>query len=195
MGSAQSCIVASLSVCSVYLGYVHIYCSYKLLKTNVLDGDNLPSFLYLYIKYWSRALTRRTLDVCATPSTGDASGYTVLKCRWATCVVTFIQRWSFDVDSVRVCWKDWTRVCCGASAALRAMAGITRTPSSETSRCASRSFSVAGCCSCCSPMKASGSVRQVGYVLGPAKQRTWSNSKSFFPLAKLHRMFFWILTA
>lgn len=83
MGSAQSYIVASLSVCCVYLGYVHIYCSYKLLKTSVLNVDNLPSLLYLYIKYWTRAVTRRTGDLYATPKTREAV-YTVLKCRWAS---------------------------------------------------------------------------------------------------------------
>ncbi|XP_026198098.1 uncharacterized protein si:ch211-12e13.1 [Anabas testudineus] len=83
MGCTQSYIVASLCVCSVYLGYVHIYCSYKLLKTNVLSGDNLPSFLYLYIKFWTRALTRRSGCLCATPTTREAV-YTVLKCRLET---------------------------------------------------------------------------------------------------------------
>lgn len=108
MGSAQSYIVASLSACSVYLGYVCIYCSYKLLKTNVLNGDNLPSFLYLYIKYWTRALTRRTGYLYATPKTGEAV-YTVLKCRWASStsirgkLFKLCESWALHVTS-STCW-------------------------------------------------------------------------------------------
>ncbi|XP_068577219.1 uncharacterized protein si:ch211-12e13.1 [Cebidichthys violaceus] len=83
MGHAQSSIAASLSVSCVYLVYVHIYCSYKLLKTNVLN-ERLPSFVYLYMKYVARAATRRTgyLHAAATRTRGVV--YTVLNCRMET---------------------------------------------------------------------------------------------------------------
>ena len=78
MGSAQSYVTASLSVSGVCLLYVHIYCSYKVLKTNVLDNDRLPSFVYLYIKFVSKAVTRRTGDVYTA---GRDVVYSVLNCR------------------------------------------------------------------------------------------------------------------
>ncbi|XP_074493308.1 uncharacterized protein LOC141768817 isoform X1 [Sebastes fasciatus] len=83
MGSAQSSCVASLSVCSVYLLYVHIYGSYKLLKTNVLN-ERLPSFVYLYIKYVTKAVTRRT--GCLQPAATEKRDvvYTLLNCRLET---------------------------------------------------------------------------------------------------------------
>nr|XP_020454925.1 uncharacterized protein LOC109959698 [Monopterus albus] len=85
MGNTQSYIVVSLSVCAVYLGYVYIYCSYKLLKTNILNSDRLPSFIYLYIKYWTRALTRRTGYLYTTTATNTRDAvYSVLKCRLET---------------------------------------------------------------------------------------------------------------
>lgn len=163
MGCTQSYIVASLCVCSVYLGYVHIYCSYKLLKTNVLSGDNLPSFLYLYIKFWTRALTRRSGCLCATPTTREAV-YTVLKCRWTSssegsfCV--FLTVWKLG-DFLCVSLPGWRLLCSGGSAVLQAMVGIILTLSSETSRCASQSCSVTDSCSWCSLMKTSGSAQQV----------------------------------
>lgn len=79
MGSVQSRVVVSLTVCSVYFFYVHIHCSHQVLKTNVLSDDRLPSFLYLYIKYFTKALTRRrgclhTADSCDV-------AYTIHNCR------------------------------------------------------------------------------------------------------------------
>ncbi|KAG7222114.1 hypothetical protein INR49_016686 [Caranx melampygus] len=82
MGNAQSYCVASLAVCSVYLVYAHIYCSHKLLKTNVLTGDKLPSFCYLYVKFVSRAVGRKTGHLYPT-KTCEAS-YTVHNCRLET---------------------------------------------------------------------------------------------------------------
>lgn len=84
MGNAQSYTAASLSACCVYIIYVYIYCSHKLLKTSVLNNERLPSFVYLYIKYVTRALTRRTGYLnTATTETRDVV-YTVLSCRLET---------------------------------------------------------------------------------------------------------------
>lgn len=82
MGNAQSYVVASLSVCSVYLSYIYIYRSHKLLHKTALNSDKLPSFVYLYIKYLSRAVTRRTGHLYAARATGArAVVYTALDCR------------------------------------------------------------------------------------------------------------------
>ncbi|XP_070690287.1 uncharacterized protein [Pempheris klunzingeri] len=81
MGIAQSCIVTSLTVSSVYLLYVHIYSSHKLSKTRVLSSERLPSFLYLSIKYLLRALTRRTGRLYAATTQGCEAVHTVLNCR------------------------------------------------------------------------------------------------------------------
>ncbi|KAF3850625.1 hypothetical protein F7725_012397 [Dissostichus mawsoni] len=59
MGNTQSYVVSSLSVCCVYIVYVHIYSSYKSLKTHVLYEERLPSFLFLYIKYLTKAVAQR----------------------------------------------------------------------------------------------------------------------------------------
>ncbi|XP_071338138.1 uncharacterized protein [Trachinotus anak] len=87
MGKMQSYGVASLAVCSVYLAYVHIYCSHKLLKTKVLISDELPSFWYLYIRYLTRALTRRSghLHTATSTTTKTCEAvYTLLRCRLET---------------------------------------------------------------------------------------------------------------
>ncbi|XP_032434217.1 uncharacterized protein LOC116729652 [Xiphophorus hellerii] len=82
MGNARSCVVASLSVCSVCLGCVYIYRSHKLLRQNALNSDKLPSFAYLYVKYLSRAVTRRAGQLYAARAVGArAVVYTVLNCR------------------------------------------------------------------------------------------------------------------
>ncbi|KAK2837693.1 hypothetical protein Q5P01_014905 [Channa striata] len=86
MGNTLSYIVSSLSVCSVYLAYVHIYCSYKSLRTNVLHGEKLPSFLFLYIKYWTRSLTRKSGHLNATPKTPECV-YTAIDNRLHTPVL------------------------------------------------------------------------------------------------------------
>ncbi|XP_069557702.1 uncharacterized protein [Brachyistius frenatus] len=80
MGNAQSYVTASLSACSVYLLYVYVYRAHEALKTNVLQSDKLPSFLYLYGKYLSRALTRREGHLCAAAEEREVI-YTVLNCR------------------------------------------------------------------------------------------------------------------
>ncbi|XP_028269127.1 uncharacterized protein LOC114440809 [Parambassis ranga] len=88
MGNAQSYIVASLSVCSLYFVYVHIYRAHKVLKSNVLESDKLPSFVYLYIKYFSKSLTRKTGNLYATQTRKKCeSVYTVLSCRMETLVL------------------------------------------------------------------------------------------------------------
>lgn len=79
MGNAQSYIVASLSVCSVYLVYVHVYCAHKLLKTTELHSDKLPSDAYVYMKYLSRRVTRRA--GCLYGTVKQEAGYTVVSCR------------------------------------------------------------------------------------------------------------------
>ncbi|KAL3976251.1 low density lipoprotein receptor adapter protein 1 [Sarotherodon galilaeus] len=83
MGNAQSYIVASLSVCSVYLVYVHVYCAHKLLKTNELHSDKLPSNAYVYMKYLSRRVTRRA--GCLYGTEKQEAVYTVVSCRMLCC--------------------------------------------------------------------------------------------------------------
>ncbi|KAK7879598.1 hypothetical protein WMY93_033692 [Mugilogobius chulae] len=59
MGNRQSHVTAaaSLSLCTLYLLYTKIYCSYCLLKTKELHSDRQPSFSYLLIRYLSRCLS------------------------------------------------------------------------------------------------------------------------------------------
>ncbi|XP_034398188.1 uncharacterized protein si:ch211-12e13.1 [Cyclopterus lumpus] len=80
MGNAHTSVVAALSVSCVYLVYVHIYCSHKLLKTNVLN-ERLPSFVFLYIKYVTKALTRRTGYLHTATTRKRDVVYTALNCR------------------------------------------------------------------------------------------------------------------
>lgn len=82
MGNTQTYMAVSAAVCSASLVYVYVYvyCSHKLLKTNVLSNDRLPSFVYLYIKYLSRAVTRRTGCLYTAAANSDVV-YTVLNCR------------------------------------------------------------------------------------------------------------------
>ncbi|XP_041793746.1 uncharacterized protein si:ch211-12e13.1 isoform X2 [Chelmon rostratus] len=82
MLTAQSCGVASLTVCSLYVLYVYIYCSHKLLKTRVLNNDRLPSSVYVYMKYLAKALTRRT--GCLYTAKKSDVVFTVLSCRLET---------------------------------------------------------------------------------------------------------------
>ncbi|XP_076587797.1 uncharacterized protein LOC143321376 [Chaetodon auriga] len=84
MWSPQSCVVASVAACSLYLAYAYIYCSHKLLKTNVLNNDRLPSLVYLYMKYLAKALTRRTGRLYVAPSSRKDVVYTLLGCRLET---------------------------------------------------------------------------------------------------------------
>lgn len=79
MGSAQSCVLASISACSAYFVYVHIYRSHKLLQTNELDYNRLPSFAYLYLRYLSKSVARRKGRVRATNRCG--AFYTIVNCR------------------------------------------------------------------------------------------------------------------
>ncbi|KAM4577037.1 uncharacterized protein PAE49_006935 isoform 1-T1 [Odontesthes bonariensis] len=82
MGNTQSCIGASLSLCSMYLFYFYIYSSHQLLNANVLSSDRLPSFMYLYVKYLVRAITRRSGYLHTTPASNErAAVYTVHNCR------------------------------------------------------------------------------------------------------------------
>ncbi|CAK6959548.1 uncharacterized protein si:ch211-12e13.1 [Scomber scombrus] len=83
MGNTQSYIVASLSVSSVCLVYVYFYSSHRLLKTNVLTSDTLPSSGYLFIKHVTKALTRRTGCLYSTNKQSEVI-YTVLNCRLET---------------------------------------------------------------------------------------------------------------
>lgn len=84
MGNVQSYVVASLSVSSVYFLYAYFYCSYKLLKTNVLHSERLPSFAYLFIKYLIKALTRRPGRLDKTSTKTCEVAYTILNCRLET---------------------------------------------------------------------------------------------------------------
>lgn len=82
MGNAQSCIIASLSVCSVYLIYAHIYCSHILLQSNVISSERLPSFGYLFVNYLIKALTRRPGHLYSRKTKESYEVvYTVLNCR------------------------------------------------------------------------------------------------------------------
>ncbi|KAM7018078.1 uncharacterized protein LKV04_001724 [Tautogolabrus adspersus] len=80
MGTAQSFIVSSLTVCSVCFLYVHIYSSHMALKRSVLDDKSLPSFVFLYIKYLIRILTRRR-GYLYTETKQCEVDYTALNCR------------------------------------------------------------------------------------------------------------------
>ncbi|XP_011613742.1 uncharacterized protein [Takifugu rubripes] len=82
MGNVQSCALASISACSAYFVYVHIYRSHKLLKTNELDYNKLPSFAYLYLRYLSKAVARRKGHFRATNRCGVL--YTIVHCRLDT---------------------------------------------------------------------------------------------------------------
>ncbi|XP_045892084.1 uncharacterized protein si:ch211-12e13.1 isoform X2 [Micropterus dolomieu] len=85
MGHAQICVVAAIAACPAYLVYVYIYSSHKLLKTKVLNNDRLPSFVYLYMKYLAKALTRRTGYLYTVTNTKKCEVvYTVLNCRLET---------------------------------------------------------------------------------------------------------------
>ncbi|KAM4616588.1 uncharacterized protein ACJ7VT_009432 isoform 1-T1 [Polymixia lowei] len=85
MGNVQSCVIVSLSVCSIYLFYAHIYCSHKLLKTNVVNyKDRLPSYGYLFVKYLIKVLSRRPGHLYTRNTKNCEVAYTVLNCRFET---------------------------------------------------------------------------------------------------------------
>lgn len=84
MGNAQSYVVSSLSVCCVYIVYVHIYSSYKSLKNHVLYEERLPSFLFLYIKYLTKTVAQRTGFLSKETTNQPDVVYTVLNCRLHT---------------------------------------------------------------------------------------------------------------
>ncbi|KAL6114696.1 uncharacterized protein ACO6RY_05397 [Pungitius sinensis] len=83
MGSVQSSVAASVSLSCVYFIYVQIYCSHKLLRSNVLN-ESLPSFVYLYIKYATKAVTRTTGRLHRATAGERDVAYTVLDCRLET---------------------------------------------------------------------------------------------------------------
>ncbi|KAJ0019592.1 hypothetical protein NQD34_007161 [Periophthalmus magnuspinnatus] len=67
-------------VCTLYLLYAKIYCSYCLLKSKTLHSNRQPSFAYLLLRYLARCLSR-TVVSC----TGEtAVQYTVHSCRLDT---------------------------------------------------------------------------------------------------------------
>lgn len=85
----------------------------------------------------------------------------------------------------------WGLPCWGGSAVLLVMVGIIQTQNTETSHCASQSFSVKGCCSWCWLMKTSCSAQQV-----------WQRTHELFfhfDLTSVFQMFythwFWITLA
>lgn len=159
MGSVQSCVFFSISAYSAYFLYVHVYRSHKLLKTEI-NYNKLPTFAYLYLKYLSRAVARRKGRLYATNRCDLL--YTIVNCRWASVPGTFEHLNSVLLILVPSSGPGWTPPCWGASAALRVTGGITRTPSSETSRCAFPSFSAPDFCSWYWLMDGSGSAQQVG---------------------------------
>lgn len=158
MGSVQSCVFVSISAYSAYFFYVHLYRSHKLLKTEI-NSNKLPSFAYLYLKYLSRAAARRKGRLYATNKRDVV--YTIVDCRWASAAGTRGQPHSARLVLASLSGPGWTSACWGASAALRATAGITRTRSSETSRWASPSSSAPDFCSWSWLMEGSGSAQQV----------------------------------
>ncbi|XP_056150546.1 uncharacterized protein si:ch211-12e13.1 isoform X2 [Lampris incognitus] len=86
MGNAQSCIIISVSACSVFLLYAHIYRSHKTLQTNAVNYDGrLPSFGYLYFKYVINALCRKQGHLYPSNAKGKFDvAYNVLNCRLET---------------------------------------------------------------------------------------------------------------
>ncbi|KAF0033591.1 hypothetical protein F2P81_013657 [Scophthalmus maximus] len=109
MGNAQSYGVASLTVCSVYFVYVYIYRSHKLLQVSVLHCDKLPSFAYLYIKYLTRVLTRRTgcLHKTPTPQKKSEVAFTVRECRLETVMLRrFCSRGGYGWDYPETEYRD-----------------------------------------------------------------------------------------
>lgn len=83
MGNTQTRVLASLSVCTIYFVYAKLYCSFTVLKTKELHCDRLPSFAYLFIRYFTRYL-RGTAGCLSSSTSRDeetAVKYTVRGCR------------------------------------------------------------------------------------------------------------------
>ncbi|XP_077601211.1 uncharacterized protein LOC144215886 isoform X2 [Stigmatopora nigra] len=60
MKNFQSYIVlTSLSLVSIYYTYIHFYCSHKLLQRKKFSFGRLPRISYLFLKYMSKAISRR----------------------------------------------------------------------------------------------------------------------------------------
>ncbi|XP_057687758.1 uncharacterized protein si:ch211-12e13.1 isoform X2 [Corythoichthys intestinalis] len=57
MRNFQNYILASLSLFSIYFGYVHFYCSHKLLQTKTFICGRLPRLSYLFMIYLTKAIT------------------------------------------------------------------------------------------------------------------------------------------
>ncbi|XP_072289865.1 3-hydroxyacyl-thioester dehydratase X isoform X2 [Eucyclogobius newberryi] len=74
MGNTQSHVAASLSLCTIYLLYAKIYCSYCSLRTKEFHSNRQPSFAYLLIRYLSRCLSGSCTDETALE-------YSVHSCR------------------------------------------------------------------------------------------------------------------
>ncbi|XP_055017318.1 uncharacterized protein si:ch211-12e13.1 [Boleophthalmus pectinirostris] len=77
MGNTQSHVVASLSVCTLYLLYAKIYSSYCLLKTKELHSNRQPSLVYLLIRYLARCLS----GTVGSRTQETSLEYTVHDCR------------------------------------------------------------------------------------------------------------------
>ncbi|XP_029960421.1 uncharacterized protein LOC115397987 [Salarias fasciatus] len=86
MGNVHSCVVASLSLFSVYLFYVHVYRAHRVLKSSVLHSDGLPSSAYLCVKYVLRASTRTPGRLYADAEKRHVV-FTLLNCRLQTPVL------------------------------------------------------------------------------------------------------------
>ncbi|XP_061907552.1 uncharacterized protein si:ch211-12e13.1 [Entelurus aequoreus] len=74
-------MIASVSVCALYVVYVQIHRSHKLLKTKTLSCEKLPSVVYLFLRYVSRALTRRKGCLDDKKECKQEVFYTVKNCR------------------------------------------------------------------------------------------------------------------
>ncbi|CAL8346308.1 unnamed protein product [Lota lota] len=80
MGNVHSFVVASFSLSAMYVFYAHIYCSHKVLKSNVVNyDDRLPGFGYLFARYLLKALSVTRGSIINKKQT-DVS-YTVVNCR------------------------------------------------------------------------------------------------------------------
>ncbi|XP_061585745.1 uncharacterized protein si:ch211-12e13.1 [Cololabis saira] len=78
MEAGRNVVVVSLSLFSLYFVYAHIYRSHRLLRTNVLHSDHLPSLVYVYVKYLLRVIGRRA--GCLVSAGTQQLVYTLTSC-------------------------------------------------------------------------------------------------------------------
>ncbi|CAB1319511.1 unnamed protein product [Coregonus sp. 'balchen'] len=86
MGNIMSNVfIAGLPLYAIYFLYANIYCSYKLLKANVVfdSRQRIPCFAYLFLRYVFRALIKRQghLYFCDSDVKGEVA-FTIFNCRF-----------------------------------------------------------------------------------------------------------------